>query len=124
MPTHASYIGIVPRTAIPTAVALVRGVRVTKDTNGTVAVSALGVRGDYVTITSCDASEPVQVASMQGGGKVPALASEAATVGAAAYSAAAGKFSVTATDAILVGKWTMAASGNNVIGEVELSNPA
>ena len=124
MATHATYVGIEPRSVIPTAVAVPRGARVTiAPTTGLVAASAIGVRGDFVSLVDAAASEPFAAASMQGGGKVPALASEATTVGATAYSAASGKFSVTATDAVIVGKWTMAASGDGVLGEVELLNP-
>lgn len=123
MAEMTSYVGIVPRTVIPSAVALVRGVRVARASTGLVAVSDATVRGDYVTITSCAASEPVQVCSMQDGSKVPALASEAAAIGDPAYSAASGKFSKTSTNAVLCGKWTLAASGDGVLGEVELLNP-
>lgn len=123
MAEMTSYIGIVPRTVIPTAVALVRGVRVARASTGLVAVADATVRGDYVTITAAAASEPCEVASMQGGGKVPALASEAVAIGDSAYSAASGKFSKTSTNAVLCGKWTLAASGDGVLGEVELENP-
>jgi hypothetical protein len=125
MATQATYVGIVPRTAIPSAVAIARGIRVTiATTTGLVAASAIGVRGDYVTLTSCAASEPVSVASLQGGGKVPMVASEDTTIGAAAYSAADGKTSVTSGGgAILLGKWTTATAADT-LGEVELSNPA
>jgi hypothetical protein len=58
---------------------------------------------------------------MSGGNKVPAVASEAVAVGDPAYTAAAGKFSKTSSSATLVGKWVLAASGDGVLGEVELS---
>lgn len=77
-----------------------------------------------MALTSAAASEPFMGASMQDGGKVPALASEATVVGDLAYSAADGKFSKTSANAVLVGRWTMAASADGVLGEVELLNPA
>ena len=123
MATQATYVGIEPRTVTPTAVAVVRGQRYTLNSSNLVAASAIGVRGDYVALTSAAASEPFAAASMQGGGKVPALAGEDTTVGAAAYSGAAGVFTVTATNAVLVGKWTTATT-SGTLGEVELSNPA
>ncbi len=124
MSTLATYVGIEPRTVTPTNVAVGRGIRVTiAASTGLVSASAIGVRGDFVSLTSAAASEPFAAASLQGGGKVPAYASEITTVGAAAYSAASGQFSVTATNAILVGKWTTATAANT-LGEVELSNPA
>jgi hypothetical protein len=110
MPAQTSYIGVNPRTVIPTAVALARGVRVTRNSSGLVAVAGIGTRGDYVTLTSCDASEPVQACPMQ----------DAAKVGDLAYSAASGLFSKTATSAVLVGRWTQAAPGASTLGEVEL----
>ena len=44
-------------------------------------------------------------------------------IGDSAYSAASGKFSKTSTNAVLCGKWVLAASGDGVLGEVELLNP-
>jgi hypothetical protein len=120
MPAQTSYIGVNPRTVIPTAVALARGVRVTRNSSGLVAVAGIGTRGDYVTLTSCDASEPVQACPMQDAAKVPALSTEATVVGDLAYSAASGLFSKTATSAVLVGRWTQAAPGASTLGEVEL----
>lgn len=115
----ASYIGIEPRTGNANA-ALVRGVRVTTNSSGTLDVADATTRGDFVTLMAIEAALPGTVAAMGGGGKVPALASEASTVGALAYAAASGKFSVTSTNAALCGRWTVAASANNVLGEVEL----
>lgn len=124
MALQTTYVGIEPRTAIASSVAQVRGVRVTRDSTGVTAVTDIATRGDYVTLQAVAASAAGDVASMSGGGKVPALASEATTVGALAYSAAAGKFSVTSTSAVVVGRWTLAASGDNVLGEVELFSVA
>ncbi len=124
MALQSTYCGITPRTALPTSVAIALGVRVTFDSTGYVSAAAISVRGDYTTLQSCEGSIPVDVASMQGGGKVPALASEAVAVGDPAYSAASGKYSKTSTSAVLVGKWIEAASGDGVLGAVELSNPA
>lgn len=122
MALQATYCGITPRTAIPTAVALALGVRVTKDASGLVAIAAASVRGDFTTLQSADASQPCNVASMQAGGQVPALASESATAGDTAYSAASGKYSVTSTNAVICGRWvTTTASG--AVGVVELENP-
>lgn len=123
MATQATYVGIEPRTVIPTAVAVQRGLRYTLNSSGLVAASAIGVRGDFIALTDAAASEAFAAASMQGGGKVPAVASETTTVGAAAYSAANGQTSVTSTSAVLIGKWTTATAAN-ALGEVELSNPA
>lgn len=120
MALQATYVGIEPRTIIPTSTAVVRGVRVTRASTGLCAVADATTRGDYVTLQALEASTPGEAASMSGGGKVPALASEASTVGALAYAAAAGKFSVTSTSAALCGRWTLAASGDGVLGEVEL----
>jgi len=121
----ATYVGIEPRSINNGTTALVRGVRVTRASDGTVAVADATTRGDYVTLHDIAAStttvtESGSAASMSGGGKVPALASEATVVGDDAYAAASGKFSKTSTNAAFVGRWTLAASGNNVLGEVEL----
>lgn len=124
MALQATYDGVTPRTQIPTAVALALGVRVAVDSNNNIAVAAASIRGEFTTLQSCEASVPCQVASMQAGGRVPALASESVVVGDPAYSAASGKYSKTSTNAVLVGKWVEAASADGVLGAVELNNPA
>lgn len=116
----ATYIGITPRSINLANTAVVRGVRVSRASTGLNAVADATTRGDYVTLTAGAALETIAVASMADGGKVPALASEACAVGDAAYAAAAGKFSKTSTNAAVLGRWTLAASGDNVLGEVEL----
>lgn len=116
----ATYVGIAPRTIKSTNVAQARGVRVVRDSSGTTAVADATVRGDYVTLQAIEASAYGQACNAAGGGKVPALASEAVAVGDLAYAAAAGKFSKTSTNAALMGRWTLAASGDGVLGEVEL----
>lgn len=124
MALQATYVGIEPRTITATSVAQARGVRVTRDSSGTTAVTAIGTRGDYVTLQAIAASGTGAAASASGGGKVPALASEQVDVGDLAYSAASGKFSKTSTNAVLMGRWTLAASGDGVLGEVELFSAA
>ena len=120
MALQATYIGIEPRTITATNVAQARGVRVTRDSSGTTAVTAATTRGDYVTLQAIPASGVGIAVSLSGGGKVPAVASEAVSVGDLAYAAASGQFSKTSTNAALVGRWTLAASGAGIIGEVEL----
>jgi len=124
MAIQATYIGIEPRTITATAVAQARGVRVTRNSSGLTAVADETTRGDYVTLQAIAASGSGLAASMSADGKVPALASEATVVGDLAYAAAAGKFSKTSTNAALVGRWTLAASGDGVLGEVELFSVA
>ena len=120
MALQATYIGATPRTITATNVAQARGVRVALDSSGTTAIADATVRGDFVTLQAIPASGSGVAASMSDGAKVPALASEAVTVGDLAYSAADGKFSKTSTNAVLVGRWSLATSGNAVLGEVEL----
>ena len=119
MAEMATYIGVIPRTITSNA-ALVRGVRVTRNSDGTCDVQDATGAGDYVTLAAIEAAKPGIAVSMAGGGKVPALASEACAVGDAAYAAASGKFSKTSTNATLVGRWTLATTGDGVLGEVEL----
>lgn len=123
MPEMASYVGIEPRTVIPTAVAVARGIRLVRGTDNLVSAAGSTVRGDYISLVAAAASEPFAAVSLQGGGKVPAVASETTTVGALAYSAASGKTSVTSTSAVLLGRWTTATAAD-ALGEVELFNPA
>lgn len=101
-------------TVIPTAVALVRGVRVVMDASGLVAVAAASVRGDFVTDAAAAASEPVAAASMQEGAIIAGLTSEAVDLGDPAYSAASGKFSKTSASAVLVGKYVQAAASGTL----------
>ena len=118
MAEMATYVGIEPRTINLTAAAVSRGVRVTRNSSGLCAVEGAAARGDYVTLVAGAASESISAASTNGGGKVPALASEASTVGGLAYAAAGGKFAASGT--VVLGRWTQAASGDGVLGEVEL----
>lgn len=120
MALQTTYVGIEPRTITATNVAQARGVRVTRDSSGTTAVADATTRGDYITLQAVSASGTGSAVSASGGGKVPALASEQVAVGDLAYAAASGKFSKTSTNAALMGRWSLAASGDGVLGEVEL----
>jgi hypothetical protein len=121
----ASTIGVVPITVLATAVAQVRGVRVTMDSTGACAVSAISERGDFVVDQAIAASDRGIGYSLNGGGVVAALASEATAIGDPAYSAAVGKWSKsTGGGAILMGKWVQAASGDGVLGCVLLETVA
>jgi hypothetical protein len=119
MAEMASYLAVDPITITANAT-LVRGVRVSLNSSGTCDVADATTAGDYVTLTAIEAAKPGTAVNTAGGGKVPALASEAVAVGDAAYAAAAGKFSKTTTNATLLGRWTLAASGDGVLGEVLL----
>src|SRR5262245_5718939 len=119
----ATYIGVEPRTVQNGGSAIARGLRCTLQSTGLVAVQDNTARGDFVTAHDIAAHEAGEAFSMQGGGKVPAVASEATLVGDPAYTATAGRFSKTTTSNVLVGRWTQPASGAGVLGEVELLNP-
>ena len=102
-----------------TAVAISRGARVTLDSSGTVAASAIGVRGDYVAAGAIAASGTGAAYSMQEAGIIPVIASEAIAVGDLCYSAASGKVSKTSGGgAVIVGKANTAASGDGVLFEL------
>jgi len=116
----ATYIAVDPRTITLTAVAVARGLRVTRNSSGLCAVADATTRGDYMTLRDGVASEAIPAQSMAGPAEVPAVASEAVVVGDPAYAAAAGKTSKTSTNAALVGRWTQAASGDGVLGAVQL----
>lgn len=120
MADMTSYVGIEPRMVKITGTAVNRGIRLTRGSNGLMAVAAANIRGEYVTLVDIAAAEAGSAASTSGGGKVPALAVEACAVGDAAYSAANGLFSKTATANTVMGRWTQAANAANVLGEVEL----
>lgn len=108
-----------------TAVAVARGVRLTLDSSGTCAASAIGVRGDYVAATAGALSATIAAVPLQLGCIVPMLASELIAVGGVVYSAASGKVSTTSGGgAVLLGKANTAASGDGVLFEVLLENPA
>jgi hypothetical protein len=116
----ATHTGVIPVSITLTAASASRGIRVTRNSSGLCAATAIGTRGDYVILRDGVASETIPAVPSGTPAKVPALASEAAAVGDLAYSAASGKFSVTSTNAVLMGRWTQAASGDGVLGEVEL----
>lgn len=108
-----------------TAVAVVRGARLTLDSSGTCSASAIGVRGDYVATSAGAASATIAAVPLQLGCIVPLLSSEAIVVGDAIYSAATGLASKTSGGgAVLIGKANTAASGASVLFECLLGNPA
>lgn len=120
----SSDLAIAPLTIKATSAAQARGVRVTLASTGDTAVTDATTRGDYVTLQAIAASDYGAAASLGGGGKVPALASEAVAIGDPAYAAASGKFSKTSTNAAYLGRWTQAASGDGVLGQVLLESVA
>ena len=121
MAEMATYIGVEPRTGIANA-AIARGLRVTMNANGTLDIADNTVKGDYVSLQDIEAGKPGVVVSIYGGGKVPAVASEATFVGDLAYTATPGRFSKTTASNVLLGRWIAAASGAGVLGEVELES--
>lgn len=121
----AAYTNAPAFTAIPSAVAVARGIRVTLASTGLVAASAISERGDYVTANACAASEPVACFSLQTGSIVPMTASEAIAIADPIYSAATGLVSKTSGGgAVLLGKAVTAATGTGILFEVLLENPA
>lgn len=122
----ASYVAIQPRTIQNTNAALVRGMRVTLASTSLVALTPdATTRGDFVTLVDMDASTAGSAAAIANGEKVPALFDGAIAVGALAYaSATAGMFSPTSTNAALMGRCSLAASGTGILGEVELFSVA
>lgn len=108
-----------------TAASVARGLRLTMDSSNTYSASAIGVRGDMVASQAGAASEYIDGFSTQVGSIVPMIANEAIAVGGAVYSAAVGKVSTTSGGgAIYLGKANTAASGDNILFEVLLQNPA
>lgn len=120
----ATNIGVVPQTILASTSAINRGLRTTLASDGTVSVSAIGVRGDYITVNDVAASSYGTGHACGTGAKISALASEAVAIGDLAYSAASGKFSKTSTNAVLMGRWVQAASGDGVLGVVQLETVA
>ena len=120
----ATNIGVVPQTILASTSAISRGYRVTLASDGTVSASAIGVRGDYIAVNDIAASGYGTGHACGTGAKIAAIASEAVAIGDAAYSAASGKFSKTSTNAVLMGKWVQAASGDGVLGVVQLETVA
>lgn len=120
----ATYTGVTPISKKLTNSAIGRGLRVVLNSSGVVALAGIGVPGHYVTLQSGAADEVVPVVPLGTPAKIPAVASEAVAVGDKAYSAANGKFSKTSTDAVEVGVWTLAASADGVLGEVQLYGAA
>jgi hypothetical protein len=123
MATLATTVIPLQKTVTATNVALGRGVRVTLNSSGLVAASAIGVQGDYITLQAIPASGTGLAAPIGAGGSVPIQASEATAVGDAAYSAASGQASKTSTNAVLLGKWLQVGAAN-ALAIVELKTVA
>jgi len=124
MATVATQIIPLQKTVTVTAVAVVRGTRLTLNSSGVCAASAIGVRGEYIALQDIPASGTGLAAVTAAGGSVPMLAGEASCDrGDAAYSMAAGLTGVTTTNAVLMGKWAQA-TASGALGVVELASVA
>jgi len=121
MATNTATINVpIQKTVTATAAAIGRGIRVTLNSSGLVAASAIGVQGDYITLQAIPASGTGLAVPIAAGGSVPVQASETTAVGDAAYSAASGQVSKTSTNAVLIGKWLQVGAAN-ALAVVELS---
>lgn len=120
MATVATTIIPLQKTVTVTAVDVARGTRLTLDSSGTCAASALGVRGDYIALQDIPASAKGLAAPINAGGSLPVIAGEASCDrGDAAYSMAAGLTGVTTTNAVLMGKW-LQTTASGALGVIEL----
>ena len=113
----------IQKTVTATNVAIARGTRVTLNSSGLVAASAIGVRGDYIALQDIAASGTGVAAPIGAGGSLPVIASETTAVGDAAYSAASGLTSKTSTNAVLMGKWLQIGAAN-ALAVIELESVA
>lgn len=111
------------KTVTATNVAIGRGIRVTLNSSGLVAASAIGVQGDYITLQAIPASGTGLAVPIGAGGSVPVQASETTAVGDAAYSAASGQVSKTSTNAVYLGKWLQVGAAN-ALAVIELKSVA
>jgi hypothetical protein len=124
MATVATTQVSIQKTVTATAAAIARGTRVTLQANGLVSASAIGVRGDYITLQDIAASGTGVAVPIGAGGSVPVLAGEASCDrGDAAYSMASGLAGVTSTNAVLLGKW-LQTTANGALGVIEISSVA
>jgi hypothetical protein len=119
MPEMASYVGIEPRTITANA-AIARGLRCSLNASGTYDLQDNTAIGDMIALHDIEAGLTGAAASTHGGGKVPAVASEAVLMGDPAYTATLGRCSKTSSSNVLIGKWTQPASGAGVLSEIEL----
>ena len=124
MSTVATTIIPLQVTVTATGVAIARGARLTLNSSGLCAASAIGVRGDYIALQDIAADGKGLAAPVGSGGSVPCIASETTVVGDAAYSAASGKVSKTSGGgAVLMGKWLQVATADT-LGVVQLQSVA
>lgn len=108
------------RTITVTAVDVARGTRLTLNSSGVCAASAIGVRGDFIALEDIPASGTGLGAPINNGGSLPVIAGEASCDrGDAAYSMAAGLTGVTTTNAVLMGKW-LQTTASGALGVIEL----
>ena len=122
MATVATTVIPIQKTVTATAVAIARGTRLTLNSSGLVAASAIGVRGEYIALQDIAASGTGLVAVTSAGGSVPMLAGEASCDrGDIAYSMAAGLTGITSTSAVVMGRWAQT-TANGALGVVELAS--
>lgn len=124
MATVATNIVPLQVTVTATAAAIARGTRVTLNSSGLVAASAIGVRGDYITLQDIAASGIGLAAPIAAGGSVTVLAGEASCDrGDAAYTMASGLTGITSSGAVLMGKW-LQTTANGALGVIQLASVA
>lgn len=117
----ATNLGVTPFTAINNTNAVIpRGTRITRQSNGNFSPTAdQTTRGDAVALVDIPASGNGAAALSQNG-KISALFDGSIAVGAIAYAGASnGVFSPTSTNAVVMGRCTLAGS-STAMGEVEL----
>lgn len=120
MATVATTIIPLQKPVTVTAVDVARGTRLTLNSSGLCAASAIGVRGDYIALVDIPASTIGLAAPINAGGSLPVIAGEASCDrGDAAYSMAAGLTGVTTTNAVLMGKW-LQTTASGTLGVIEL----
>jgi len=107
-----------------TAAAVARGLRLVQDSSNTYSAAGSTVRGDAVAAVAGAASATIAAIPLQSSGIIPVIASGAVTAGDLIYSAASGKVGTSSSSTVLLGKAVTAASGDGVLFEVLLTNPA
>jgi hypothetical protein len=110
------------RSVAVTAVAVARGTRLTINSDGLGAASAIGIQGDFIALENIPASGRGLCAPIGAGGSVTVIAGEAGCDrGDVAYSMAAGLTGVTTTNAVIMGKW-LQTTANGALGVIELKS--
>lgn len=117
-----TYIGVTPVTLQLDSMAVGRGLRVKRGSNGLYTLQDASARGEYVTLNDGVASDVIEGAALGTPARVPFVVTFSASIvpGAVAYTGASGTATDANTSGIILGKFADTATASGQFAAVDL----